>query len=199
MKFVILELILPLVIAFALGLFLGWLMWRWRHRKVTGNEWQSVLAETSARQVRVTELENLLGDREREVIALQADTAEGALGAELEKTMTEVHASLAAVKEERDVARAQVAALETRLERETREAFTAGKKTHKSSDLKQIKGIGPKLEKLLHDFGITTLAELALLDEVGLNELQSHLDQFPGRVEREQWVAQARSLLENPD
>lgn len=199
MKFVIWELILPLLIAFVLGLFLGWLMWRWRHRKVTSNEWQSVLAESSARQTRVTELENLLGDREREVIALQADTAEIALGAEFEKTMTEVHVSLAAVEQERDAARDQVAELETRLERATREAFVAGKKTHESQDLKQIKGIGPKLEKSLNSFGITTLTELASLDEVGINELQNHLDQFPGRVEREQWVSQARSLLEYPD
>ncbi len=58
-----------------------------------------------------------------------------------------------------------------------------------------IDGIGPKLEQFLHRRGITTFRQIAELDEAGVAQLQSELPQFPGRIEREQWVPQARRFL----
>jgi predicted flap endonuclease-1-like 5' DNA nuclease len=195
MRFVIWELIVPLIIALGLGLVLGWGLWRWRHTKVTSIEWQSVLAESSARQSRLRELENLLGEREREVVALQADTTDDALASEFEKGIAELQASLTEVEQQRDAALAKATELEARPERIHQTAQFAARATYKAEDLRQIKGIGPKLEKLLNDVGITTLAQLAALDESGVSDLQSHLEQFPGRVEREEWVAQAKNLI----
>ncbi|MCP3937302.1 MAG: hypothetical protein GY708_18270 [Actinomycetia bacterium] len=65
-----------------------------------------------------------------------------------------------------------------------------------AEDLKQIFGIGPKIEQLLHDYGITRIQQLAELDQAGVDELQSYLSEFPERIERDDWVGQARRLLD---
>ncbi|MCB0989927.1 MAG: hypothetical protein R2770_05555 [Acidimicrobiales bacterium] len=62
-------------------------------------------------------------------------------------------------------------------------------------DLKQIFGIGPKLEKLLNDYGIFTFEQLAALEAPDVAELQSYLTEFPDRIERDDWVGQARRLI----
>lgn len=62
-------------------------------------------------------------------------------------------------------------------------------------DLKKIKGIGPKMEKLCNGLGFYhfdqianwTLAETAWVDE--------NLEGFKGRVTRDNWVAQAKELI----
>lgn len=61
-------------------------------------------------------------------------------------------------------------------------------------DLKRIKGVGPVLERWLHGCGIYRFVDLVALDEKAVAELSSRLEDFPGRIEREEWIAQARIL-----
>lgn len=61
-------------------------------------------------------------------------------------------------------------------------------------DLKRIVGVGPMLERMLHDHGITTFRQLALLDDDQVNELQLQLPRFSDRIRRGRWVEQARAL-----
>lgn len=62
-------------------------------------------------------------------------------------------------------------------------------------DLKRIKGIGPVLEGLLHEQGIRTFAQIAALSPEEVQALDTKLD-FHGRIEREEWLAQAKLLAE---
>lgn len=62
-------------------------------------------------------------------------------------------------------------------------------------DLKRIKGIGPKLEALLHRNGITTLWQLATLTPEQIAALDAQLEEFKGRITRDNWVEQARRLI----
>ncbi|MFP1631525.1 hypothetical protein ACLB6G_07285 [Zhengella sp. ZM62] len=60
-------------------------------------------------------------------------------------------------------------------------------------DLKRIRGIGPQNEARLHAAGITTFAQIAgwsRKDQAAWGERLA----FPGRIEREEWVKQARAL-----
>ncbi len=60
-------------------------------------------------------------------------------------------------------------------------------------NLKRIKGIGPQNEARLNEIGILTFGQIAAWtseDERKIGELLS----FPGRIERENWVAQAKQL-----
>ncbi|MGI9658363.1 MAG: helix-hairpin-helix domain-containing protein, partial [Gaiellaceae bacterium] len=62
-------------------------------------------------------------------------------------------------------------------------------------NLQLIDGVGPKLEQFLHREGIKTFAQLATLERRELDALQAKLTEFPGRIEREQWVPQARAIV----
>ena len=61
------------------------------------------------------------------------------------------------------------------------------------NDLKAITGIGPKLEKVLNELGIWTWAQIAALEGAEIAWLEDRFG-FSGRVERDDWIGQARAL-----
>jgi len=61
-------------------------------------------------------------------------------------------------------------------------------------DLKRIKGVGPKLEALLHSLGIFHFDQIAGWGPAEVAWMDSNLEGFPGRVTRDGWVEQARLL-----
>ena len=60
-------------------------------------------------------------------------------------------------------------------------------------DLKRIKGIGPKNEDQLNALGIYTFVQIAEWSPQNIDWVEDHLS-FPGRIEREDWIAQATAL-----
>ena len=64
----------------------------------------------------------------------------------------------------------------------------------RDDDLRRIRGIGPKLERILNDLGIYRIAQIAELDDDGVARLASRLPRFPDRIVRDAWVQQARDL-----
>lgn len=63
-------------------------------------------------------------------------------------------------------------------------------------DLKLIVGVGPVLERMLHNLGVTTFRQIARWTERDVAEFDAKLPEFPGRIVRDQWVTQARALHE---
>jgi NADH-quinone oxidoreductase subunit E len=63
-------------------------------------------------------------------------------------------------------------------------------------DLKAISGIGPKLEKVLNGLGIFTYAQIAGWGKEDIARVNGQLS-FNGRIERDDWIAQARTLAGN--
>lgn len=63
-----------------------------------------------------------------------------------------------------------------------------------ADDLKLIKGIGPVLERRLHQLGVRTFADLAALTPDRVKQIDEAIE-FPGRIERERWIEQAKELL----
>lgn len=61
-------------------------------------------------------------------------------------------------------------------------------------DLKLIVGIGPVLERMLHQMGISTYRQIARWTERDIDEFDARLPEFPGRIRRDAWVTQARAL-----
>ena len=61
-------------------------------------------------------------------------------------------------------------------------------------DLSRIKGLGPKLQKLLPTLGLSTFAQIAALTEADLAELDTKLGAFAGRPAKDNWVEQAKYL-----
>jgi large subunit ribosomal protein L21 len=60
-------------------------------------------------------------------------------------------------------------------------------------DLKVISGVGPVLEKKLNDLGIYTYAQVAGFSKKDIDMVDDALS-FKGRIERDDWVAQAKKL-----
>jgi len=74
--------------------------------------------------------------------------------------------------------------------------FTAPK--GKKDDLKKISGVGPALEKKLNDLGITTFEQVANFTAEEIEKVDDALS-FKGRIERDDWVGQAKTLAESKD
>jgi NADH-quinone oxidoreductase subunit E len=60
--------------------------------------------------------------------------------------------------------------------------------------LQAIAGIGPVLERVLNELGIYRFGQLARLTPDNIEWLASRIDWFPQRIQREDWVGQARRL-----
>lgn len=70
-------------------------------------------------------------------------------------------------------------------------------KPARPDDLKAISGVGPKLEQVLNGFGIWTYDQVATLADAEIAWLDEQLG-FGGRIERDGWVEQAKSLASGP-
>ena len=64
-----------------------------------------------------------------------------------------------------------------------------------ADDLRKIKGLGPKLVALLKEQGITSFAQIAEWSDEDVARSDATLGRFAGRIERDQWVAQAKLLI----
>lgn len=64
----------------------------------------------------------------------------------------------------------------------------------KADDLKAIKGVGPKFEKLLNANGIWHYDQIASWGPKDIATLDAKLEGFSGRIERAGWVEQAKTL-----
>lgn len=73
------------------------------------------------------------------------------------------------------------------------EKKAAPAKSAGGDDLKQLSGVGPALEKKLHEAGVTTFAQIAAWGADDIAEMDEKLS-FKGRIEREGWVEQAKEL-----
>lgn len=60
-------------------------------------------------------------------------------------------------------------------------------------DLKLISGVGPKIEGILHSLGIYTFAQVASWKKAEREWVDGYLN-FKGRIERDDWVKQAKAL-----
>lgn len=61
-------------------------------------------------------------------------------------------------------------------------------------DLKKLSGVGPVLEKKLHALDVSTFEQIAAWTDEDVARIDGALD-FKGRVEREDWIGQAKQFV----
>lgn len=61
-------------------------------------------------------------------------------------------------------------------------------------DLKLISGVGPFIEKKLNNIGICTFDQISKWTEKDIEDVTEKIKFFPGRIARDNWVAQAKKL-----
>jgi len=66
----------------------------------------------------------------------------------------------------------------------------------KADDLKAIKGVGPKLEKMLNSMGFYHFDQIAKWSDDEMDWVDQNLEGFKGRARRDEWVSQAATLAE---
>ncbi|MDX8353557.1 50S ribosomal protein L21 [Cognatiyoonia sp. IB215182] len=98
-------------------------------------------------------------------------------------------AKKAAPKKEAEAPKAEA----PKAEKPKAEKKAAPAKAEGADDLKKLSGVGPALEKKLHDAGVTTFAQIAAWTEADVAAMDEKLS-FKGRIEREGWIDQAKDL-----
>jgi NADH-quinone oxidoreductase subunit E len=76
----------------------------------------------------------------------------------------------------------------------TRPATLEGPRGGTADDLKKIKGVGPKLEKVLNGLGFYHYDQIGALTPDEVAWVNANLEGFNGRVTRDKWVEQAQTL-----
>jgi len=66
----------------------------------------------------------------------------------------------------------------------------------KADNLKKISGVGPVLEKKLHEAGIYYFWQVAALKADQIADLEEEMS-FPGRITRDEWVKQAEEFAKD--
>lgn len=155
------EMLLWLLLAFALGLLIGW--WIWGRLGARAGALEADLA--AAR-------------READEAKAALRRCEGDLVACNDKLKAQPSAAVAAPL----VATAAPLAL-----------FLSAPDGD-PDDLMLIKGIGPKLNKLLNTTGIFHFRQIASWTAEDVATVDAKLEMFKGRIVRDEWVAQAKLL-----
>ncbi|MEO1159390.1 MAG: NADH:ubiquinone oxidoreductase [Pseudomonadota bacterium] len=71
-----------------------------------------------------------------------------------------------------------------------------GARDGKPDKLQMISGVGPKLEKTLHGLGFFHFDQIAAWGKDQVDWVDEHL-RYKGRIERDEWIAQAKLLAED--
>ncbi|MBS0124288.1 endonuclease [Thetidibacter halocola] len=77
----------------------------------------------------------------------------------------------------------------------TRPAMLSAAREGGPDNLKDIKGIGPKLEQLCHSMGVFHFDQIASWGPAEVAWMDANLEGFKGRVTRDDWVGQAKALV----
>ena len=189
------EIVLFLIVATLIGFAIGWILGRWlQARQVTGaNE-----AEIAAQRELARKAEHRLTDSNKQIDKLQLEskakqeriaeleTALAASGAFEEVAVVAVGdpdgSPVAAATPSKEEGLARMAEIAER---------TAGGGPAADDDLKQIHGIGPKLERTLKDLGISSFRQIANFATDDVAYVTAALGAFKGRIERDDWMGGA--------
>ena len=191
------EVIVWVVLAWLLGLLVGWAL-------------ATALANTRKRGLRAR-----LEDRNRELAALrgeldalrrQGSPAEGTATAGLASSITSDSPQLAfddleapgdpAGVEAHDPVPAEPAFFDVPATRDEPVGETAIGLFDEDDDLEAIHGVGPKLATLLRANGIRTFRQIAAWTDPEIDSFSEKLPDFPDRIREEAWVESAREQHE---
>lgn len=174
-----------LLIAFLLGLALGWILWGHLRSRISELE---------------SEIARLRGEADRLKAELDAC---GRARAEVERRLREAEAALASTRARATAvpqpATSLISAPATKApapKKPTAPKKAAAPKVAapvKPDNLRRMIGIGPVNEKKLNGLGIRTFAQIAAWTAADIKRVEAVLE-FDGRIDRERWIEQARLL-----
>lgn len=191
------EILGALTTALLLGILIGWLWRRLGEKRRLGtllaNQGSPQAAELEGQLARLrAELEDADGRSNEQVVQLEEQVAVAAAEVTLlhqtlharEEEITHLHAELVRRKATPEPA--------VPAPRPTPSAVEKPSTADPRDDLKAIFGVGPVLERLLNNAGVTTYQQIALWTARDIEEITGKLSVFPDRIERDNWVQGAK-------
>jgi predicted flap endonuclease-1-like 5' DNA nuclease len=217
------------ILAAALGFVVGWLLRGTRleeDRAAASGQWQTRLGSAESERERLrSELAAANEGKATAERAARAAEQRAAAGdpeitvrtTRLERELEEAHAAKAAQQSEIERLELVIAELETGAaeapaavapvadlpadaEPAAGDAPPQGLPAPdgEPDDLKRISGIGPGIEKTLHELGVFHFHQIAAFTPENVAWVNRRL-RFKGRIEREDWIGQARTLAAGGD
>jgi predicted flap endonuclease-1-like 5' DNA nuclease len=191
------------VLGILVGVGLAWyLLERYRREEAQERE-ANFNARLAALQDELRESDSALAETKERLIALQMEfRATEARAKPLEAELAQAKRAAEQATELEMKQRRLVAELQERLADDrpeppvaapTKPAEPQPAASPKADDLTAIRGIGKVIEKKLHQLGITSFGQIAALSPQEVRRVNDAIE-FPGRVERERWIEQAREL-----
>lgn len=149
-------------------------------------EIERLAAELAQREATVSELEAALAPVPDEPARLETPTeVEPGQPAPVEAARIEATVATPAEAPSKEEGLAMMAEIAAR---------TAGGGPVVEDDLKNIRGIGPVIERTLKSLGITSFKQIANFAATDIAYVSAALDAFPGRIERDDWMSSASEL-----
>lgn len=183
--FLISEMVVLILLAALLGVFVGWLIWG-RRNAVTADTSQADRLRRDLDACRAKHAE-----KDARIASLEAE-GDTLLNLAPEPVLAPVgvqELSAGAVDYDGD---GKIEGSDEGSKPDTLSAARDGM----ADDLKQIKGIGPKLEKLCNALGFYHFDQIAGWSPQEEAWVDANLEGFKGRVSRDTWIAQAKVLAE---
>lgn len=159
-----------LLLAFLIGLGLGWRLW-----SASGEAGRALQAAKDE-----------IGRLQRENDSLSSVAARHQAALETRKTAGETQASESKIK--------AAQSLKSKKNAPRKKAEKTASATPVVNDLTAIKGLGPKTAAALNADGITSFAQIAGWTSAEITEWDERL-KTRGRIAREDWVSQAKAKL----
>lgn len=157
--------------------------------KIRDEEAEKLEADLEVARARIQELEFPFDPSETLVETVDAAPVSAAMDASNDDVEDSVEEGAA----EKDLAEEELveeSAIEAGVDRELHDHETINSR----DDLQQIKGIGPAIEKTLHEIGIFRFDQIAEMNEYDIDRIAQRLKGFRSRIYREDWIGQARTL-----
>lgn len=157
--------------------------------KIRDQEAEKLEADLEVARARIQELESPFDPSETLVETVDAAPVSAAMDASNDDVEDSVEEGAA----EKDLAEEELveeSAIEAGVDRELHDHDTINSR----DDLQQIKGIGPAIEKTLHEIGIFRFDQIAEMNEYDIDRIAQRLKGFRSRIYREDWIGQARTL-----
>lgn len=195
------EIVAYLIVAALLGFIVAWALRGALQRK----RLPAPTIEAAAGVVREAELETKLAQREAEIAALQQRLGaleQAAHAASAEVVQPEHYGEIPRFLEQIGVGQARTNARTTThvgaddFDNATGDLFAEApppsSRAVLSDDLKKVRGIGPRFERLLNELGVNTYKQIALWRDEDIVRFARELHTFPERLHRDEWVRSAR-------
>lgn len=177
--FLISEMVVLILLAALLGLFVGWLIWGRRKVVVDTSEADRLRRELEACKAKHADKDARIAALEADVSSAQVQSAETVQAEDVQPTDAIDYDGDGVIEGENEGVKPA-----------TLDAARGGV----ADDLKQIKGIGPKMEKMCNALGFFHFDQIAAWTPDEEAWVNANLEGFKGRVSRDEWIAQAKLL-----